>query len=238
MPAAPRTDSRKGGRRLRAPLTRERIISAALGLADTRGGFSMRALGHRLGSDPMAVYRHFRDKEALQDAMVDAALASLERPDPGSGSPVERLRAMSLAFRAALQEHPGVATRVSTTRPTLGPHTVAMTEACLEILCEMGLDARDATRAFVMVIRFITGVVIGEERVLADGMTEEHWIEEMRAGYASLPPETFPHVAAMASEVTNLGLDADFEFGLDLLFEGLVRKGAASGREPDRGLVA
>jgi len=114
MPATPRTATRNRPRR---PLSRERIVEAALALADARGDFSMRALGQRLRVDPMAIYRHFADKEALQDAMVDAALADLAPPPPGSGPPLERLRRMSIDFRAAIAAHPGVSQRVSTTRP-------------------------------------------------------------------------------------------------------------------------
>lgn len=215
------------GRR-RAPLTRDRIVAAALELADQRGDFSMRALGRKLGSDPMAAYRHFRDKEALQDAMVDAALEVVEAPSPDAGPALDRLRRMCLAFRRALRAHPGVAARVSTTRPTLGPHTLALTEASLGLLREMGLPARDATRAFLVVVRFVTGVVVGEERVQSDGMSEARWVEELRAGYASVPADAFPNVAAMAAEVEHLGFDADFAFGLDLLLDGLARLGGAS----------
>jgi AcrR family transcriptional regulator len=233
MPASPRSASKKKARRQRAPLTRERIVSTALNLADTRGDFSMRALGQELGNDPMAVYRHFRDKEALLDAMVDAALGELEAPSHDARAPVERLREMCIQFRSALHEHPGVATRVSTTRPTLGPHTVALTEACLSLLREMGLDAHEATRSFLMLIRFITGVVVAEERVLADGSSEVRWLEELRAGYASVPPAEFPNVAAMAGEIANLGFDSDFDYGLDLVLEGLARRARDSPRQAD-----
>ena len=188
----------------------------------------MRALGQKLRVDPMAIYRHFRDKEALLDAMVDAALANLEPPAPGTGTPALRLRRMFMDFRTALAAHPGVALRVSTTRPTLGRHTVALTEACLGLIRELGLDAYEASRAFLMIIRFITGVAGAEERIRADGKDEDAWRDELRAGYASVPPEQHPNVAAMASVVERLGFQAEFEYGLDLLLEGLQRRGTAA----------
>lgn len=203
-------------------------MDAALALADSQGDFSMRALGQKLKTDPMAVYRHFKDKEALLDAMVDTALANLAAPAPDFGNAIERLRELSLNFRRALHAHPGVATRVSTTRPTLGPHSVALTEATLILLLELGLDAREATRAFLMLIRFITGVAGAEEGVRADGRSEETWREELRTGYASVSADEFPNVAAMSAEVTGLGFDSDFEYGLDLLLDGIERRGSAS----------
>jgi AcrR family transcriptional regulator len=200
-------------------------VEAALTLADARGDFSMRGLGQKLRVDPMAIYRHFRDKEALLDAMVDAALADLLVPLPGAGHPVERLRRMCVDFRACLDAHPGVAMRVATTRPTLGPHTLGLTEACLALLREMGLDARQATRGFLMIIRFITGVVAADQRVRADGSSEAEWREDLRAGYASVSPTDHPNVAVLAEVVGELGLEEEFEYGLDLLLDGLARRG-------------
>jgi AcrR family transcriptional regulator len=225
MPAKRSTGSAKRPSARREALSRTRIISAALDLADTKGDFSMRALGQKLKVDPMAIYRHFRDKEALIDATVDSALSGIEPPDPESGPPAERLRRMVLDFRAALAAHPGVALRVSTTQPTLGPHTLAVTDACLGLMRELGLDAAEATRAFLMVIRFVTGVAGAEERVRADCETEEAWREQMRAGYASVSPEENPNIALMANEVGRLGFQEDFEYGLDLILEGLSRRG-------------
>ena len=189
----------------------------------------MRALGQKLRVDPMAIYRHFRDKEALLDAMVDAALAGYDAPAPHTGAALERLRRMCIDFRAALAAHPGLALRVSTTRPTLGPHTISLTEACLGLLHELGLGPQESSRAFLMVIRFITGVVAAEERVRAEGSDEAAWREELRAGYASVSPDQHPNVAAMASEVGSLGFQTEFEYGLDLLLDGLARRGSAGG---------
>ncbi len=225
MPATIRSDSRKKRTR-RQPLSRERIVEAALALADTRGDFSMRALGRRLRVDPMAIYRHFKDKEGVLDAMVDAALADLEPPAPGGGTPAERLRRMCTGFRDVLASHPGVALRVSTTRPTLGPHTLALTDACVGLIRELGLDAAAATQAFLMIIRFISGVTSAEERLRADGDDEATWREELRAGYASVQPDQLPNVFAMAAEVPGLGFQREFEYGLDLLIEGLVLRGS------------
>lgn len=225
MPATRRIAIGKPLSSRRRALSRERIVAAALTLADKSGDFSMRGLGQKLRVDPMAIYRHFRDKEALLDAMVDAALANLAPPPRESGTPQMRLHQMCVEFRACLAAHPGVAMRVSTTRPTLGQHTVGLTEACLGLLREMGLDAREATRGFMLIIRFITGVAAADEQVRAHGSNEAEWREEMRAGYASVPPADHPNVAAMADEVGTLGFQEEFEYGLELVLEGLARRG-------------
>lgn len=226
MPTTQRVEKEKGDRPRRRTLSRQRIVEVALALADARGDFSMRALGARLRVDPMAIYRHFRDKEALLDAMVDAALEGLAAPPADAGSAPERLRRMCVEFHACLEAHPGVAVRVSTTRPTLGPHTLGLTDACLALLLEMGLDAREATRALLTIIRFITGVAVADDQVRANGVSEAAWREEMRAGYGSVSPAEHPNVAAMADEVMSLGLQDGFEYGLDLLLDALARRGS------------
>jgi AcrR family transcriptional regulator len=185
----------------------------------------MRALGQKLGVDPMAVYRHFRDKEALLEALVEAALAVVRLPAADDGSAAERLRGLLVELRAGLAAHPGVASRVASTQPNLGPHTVALTGACFGLIRELGLDDSEATRALVMVIRYVAGVVVAEERAQAGGASEADWREQLQDAYASVSPIEFPQIATMATQLGQLSFDADFEYGLDLILEGLVRRG-------------
>jgi TetR/AcrR family tetracycline transcriptional repressor len=186
----------------------------------------MRALGRKLRVDPMAIYRHFQDKNAVIDAMVDAALEHLESPPPDTGTPAERLRRYFLDLRKVLAAHPGLALRVWTTIPTLGPHTLEQTEAALALIRELGVDAREATRAFLMLLRFVTGIAAAEEQVLADSESESSWRNGVRAKYASVPQQKYPSVVAMAEEIKGLSFQEEFEFGLDLLLEGTMRSGS------------
>jgi AcrR family transcriptional regulator len=208
----------------KTPLSQERIIAAALELADTRGDFSMRALGEQLGVDPMAIYRHFEDKDALLDALVDTALADLAPAGPEAGAPIERLRRLCLDFRQALSDHPGVAPRIRATLPTLGPHAIALTEAALGLIHEVGVEAGEAPRVFTLLIRFVTAAVEEEEHVLADSGTEQAWREAVRSRYAALSPDAFPHVAAMAADLAGSSYQDDFEYGLDLLLDAIARR--------------
>jgi AcrR family transcriptional regulator len=174
----------------------------------------------------MAIYRHFRDKDALIDAMVDAALKDLEAPPPESGPPEERLRRILLDLRSALAAHPGLALRVWTTLPTLGPHTLDLTEACLALIRELGVDGREATRAFLMVLRFVTGIAAAEEQVLRDSDSENSWRNGVRTKYVSVPHDRYPSVVVMAEEIKSLSFQEEFEFGLDRLLEGMMRSGS------------
>lgn len=210
------------------PLSQERIVGAALELADTRGDFSMRALGDKLGVDPMAIYRHFKDKDALLDALVDAALADLAPAPPEWGTPVERVRRLCLDFRAALRAHPGLAPRIRTALPALGPRVIASTEASLGLLTELGIEAREASRAFVMLIGFITAAVEEEEQVLAEFGSEQAWRAAVQARYDSLSPNEYPTIRAMAADLNESSLETDFEHGLDLLIDAIARRGGGN----------
>lgn len=210
----------------RVPLSQERIVVAALELADTRGDFSMRALGEQLGVDPMAIYRHFEDKDALLDALVDTALADLAPAPPEAGAPIERLRQLCLDFRRALSRHPGVAHRIRATLPTLGPHVIGLIEASLGLLHEVGVEAGEAPRTFMLLIRFVTATVEEEEQVLTDNGTEEAWREAVKQRYASLSPGAFPSVTALTVELDQSSLQDDFEYGLDLLLDAIGRRGS------------
>ena len=210
----------------RVPLSHERIVAAALELADRRGEFSMRALGDQLGVDPMAIYRHFEDKNALLDALVDSALADLVPSPPEAGAPADRLRQLCVDFRRVLSCHPGVAHRIRTTLPTLGPHVIGLTEASLGLLHEVGVGAGEAPRTFMLLIRFITATVEEEEQVLTDNGTEEAWREAVKQRYTSLSPGAFPSVRAMTAELDQSSFQEDFEYGLDLLLDAVTRRGS------------
>jgi len=189
----------------------------------------MRALGHTLGVDPMAIYRHFQDKDALLDALVDSALADLTPLSPEAGTPVERLRQLCLDFRVTLSEHPGVAERIRASLPTIGPHVIALTEASLGLILEVGVEADQAPRAFVLLIRFVTTSVEEEEHVLTEFGTEQTWRTAVRARYGSLSSEAYPSVAAMAAELEGSSFQADFEHGLDLLLDAIAARALGSG---------
>ena len=204
-------------------------MAAALALADDRGDFSMRGLGQKLRVDPMAIYRHYRDKEAVLDAMVDAALGGLTAPSAELGPPRARLERMCADFYEALLAHPGVAGRVATTRPVLGPHTLGLTEGCIAILVEMGLAPREAVQTFATLVRHIAGVVAAEQTIRASGLSEAEWSEEMRSAYAALPRERFPRLTEIADVFGEVGLREQFQFGLGLLIEAIERRSGADG---------
>ncbi|WP_329235613.1 TetR/AcrR family transcriptional regulator C-terminal domain-containing protein [Actinoallomurus sp. NBC_01490] len=114
-----RTGGTAPSRRVRAPLTRDSIVAAALALIDSDGlaRFSMRRLGAALGVDPMAVYRHVEDQEALFDAVAEAIFDELQVATlPWEGTWREVSQEYCRRLRDALLCHPNAVT-VFATRP-------------------------------------------------------------------------------------------------------------------------
>ena len=91
----------------RTPLTRNRVLGAAVDLADRVGyeGLSMRKLGQELGVDAMALYRHVRGKDDLLDGLVEVIVGQIEGPFPAD-SWKAALRAQAMAARGVMLRHP------------------------------------------------------------------------------------------------------------------------------------
>jgi|SRR5437868_2020114 len=176
------------------PLSRERIIEAALHIADGQGlrRLTMRRLGDALEVEAMAIYHHLpRGKEALMDALAEHVTAVRVPPGP---TWEETARAWCRASREALRDHPGVLA-LALTKPPKGGTALAIQEQ-IEQLADFGLyDAADAVRALRA---FVFGSVA---------------VEVQQSGWADPEADTWIRGDERA--------DADFERGLDALLRGL-----------------
>ncbi|ADG88415.1 TetR/AcrR family transcriptional regulator C-terminal domain-containing protein [Thermobispora bispora] len=179
------------------PLSRERIIEAALHLADAEGlrRLTMRKLGDALQVEAMAIYHHLpRGKEALFDALAEHVTAVHVDPGPAAGWQ-DIARAWARARRAALLEHPGVLS-LALTRPPKGAALASLTEQT-EQLREAGLG--DAAPAAV---RALLAYVYGSVAV-----------ELQRSGWADPDAEV--------REVRTAEGEREFAEGLDALIAGI-----------------
>ena len=153
-----------GGNHPRAPrnsLTDQRILLEALALVDETGleGLTTRALGHRLGVDSTAVYRHFRSRNELLSALADHIMGNASQPPPGNngdGSLRGQLRGACLCLRRALLAHPAM-TAIVVRRPPRGTGTWAATEHAVGLLRQAGLSDQDAARAYQALLSYTLG---------------------------------------------------------------------------------
>lgn len=221
----------------RPPLSRARVLNAAVEVADRDGleALTMRRLARELGVEAMSLYHHVANKEAILDgavevvveAMVDAA-HRIETPDPHDNWHAA-LRARILAAREVLLRHPW-APRVLDTRTTIIPALVGYYDGVLAILRAGGFSyalAHHALHALGSRALGFTQELFEPEDPEAAEIETTAMLEQMA--------DQFPHLVGMLAEVTHDDPDGtlgwcddqfEFEFALDLILDGLERRRA------------
>jgi AcrR family transcriptional regulator len=208
----------------RLPWTRAQLMRAAVDLADKGGieSLSMRKLSQELGGAPMSLYNHVSNKEDLLDGMIDAVFAEIELPIGEQGWKTA-MRRRAVSVRAALTQHPW-AIALMQSRRTPGPATLRHHDAVLGCLRDAGFSLPLAAHAFAALDSYIYGFAM-QERSLAFG-TPEETSELARAFLLQFPTKEYPRLAELTLEhVLQPGYDYgdEYEFGLDLLLDGIER---------------
>jgi len=220
-----KADRRTPSRR-REPLTRERIVDAALRLMDSDGleAVTMRHVGRELGVEAMSLYNHVQDKEDILSGVVEAVMAEFEFPEPHQDWREEGRRA-ARAWRALLKSHPNVMTLMSHQRkPMTSAAALRPMEHAIEILGRAGLSESGTVRAFRAFGGFIQGFVLAEIANMFGGTQVDLAPEDLAR---DLPLDEVPVLAAHLEFLFDCDQDAEFEFGLDLMIRGLESKAAA-----------
>jgi AcrR family transcriptional regulator len=210
----------------RAPLSRERILLAAVALADERGvgSISMRKIAQELGVVPMALYKHVANKDELLDGMVDVVVGEIDPPIAGADWKTT-VRERVLSARRALLRHRW-APEVVESRSAATPTVIAYLDSMMGILRAGGFSIDLMHHAMH---------AMGSRMI---GFTQELFVDSTRSGLApsaELPAEIaerFPNIVELGAriahdEATIVGSGCDdqfeFEFALDLMLEGLER---------------
>ncbi len=206
------------------PLTRERVLRTGLALADEHGldWLSMRKLGQALGVEAMSLYNHVANKEDLIDGMIDLVFAEIELPSQDDGWKTG-MRRRALSARQVLGRHRW-ANGLMESRRTPGAANLRHHDTVLGCLRRAGFPITLVAHAYSALDSYIYGFAM-QERVLPLG-TPEQIAEVAQAILASFPVEEYPHLAEFAVEhVLQPGYDYadEFEFGLDLLLDGIER---------------
>lgn len=211
----------------RAPLSRERVLRAAIALADAGGigTLTMRGLGEAVGVEAMSLYNHVANKDDVLDGMVDAVFGEIELPATGTGWR-SAMRARAVSAREVLSRHPW-AIGLMESRTSPGPATLRHHDAVLGTLREAGFSVELAAHAFSALDSYTYGFALQESSLPFD--TPEETGELAQAILEQLPAEKYPHLSELTVEhVLQPGYDYgnEFEFGLDLILDGLDRAGS------------
>jgi AcrR family transcriptional regulator len=221
---APRT---KPATRLRSPLSRERVLVAAVAFADERGiaSLSMRKLGEVLGVEAMSLYNHVANKDQLLDGMVDLVFGEIDLP-AGKADWKTAMRERAQSARRALGRHPWAITLMST-RTSPGPATLRHHDAVIGSLRAGGFSVSLAAHAFSALDSYVYGFAL-QEATLPFGDTEEETVEVAKMMAAQVPADEYPHLTEFTVEhILQPGYDYgdEFVFGLDLILDGLEKIG-------------
>ncbi|MEV6523922.1 TetR/AcrR family transcriptional regulator [Longispora sp. NPDC051575] len=218
-------------------LTVAGITAAAIAVADAEGldVLTMRRVGEQLGVTAMSLYNYVPGKGELLDLMLDAVYAEVGPPAPADapGEPVgwrARLERIARDNRALYLRHPWLL-RVATSRPVLGPHTIAKYDRDLRAVDGLGLTDIDMDLLVQLVNDYVHGAVRGAvedaQAVRSTGITDLEWWEAHAPLLARVfDPERFPvaaRVGSAAGEEYQAAHDPSraFEFGLKVLLDGV-----------------
>jgi AcrR family transcriptional regulator len=218
---ATRTDPRTEPR---VPLSRERVLRAALALADRAGieSLTMRRLGQELGVEAMSLYNHVANKDDVLDGMVDLVFSEIELPS-GGGRWKAALRERAISVREALLRHPW-ATGLLESRSSAGRATLQHHDWVLGTLREAGFSIGMAAHAYSVMDSYIYGFALQQQTLPFD--TSDEVAEVAQNLMRQFPADAYPHLAEMIIEhALQPGYDYadEFEWGLDLILDGLDR---------------
>lgn len=211
-------------------LTRERVLAAAVALADREGlaAVSMRRVGQEVGVEAMSLYTHVKGKDDLLAAMVDNVVGEIPVAIPAPIPPSDwkpALRGTILAARAVMLRHPW-APRLLEQRSQPGPSTLRYLDRVMGVMRSGGLSLAVTHHA----LHVLGSRLMGFTQDLFDDSTSGD--PAMAAAIAAQLGPTHPYVAEMALGATHDGglggCDDDVEFAvaLDLILDGLDRLSA------------
>lgn len=207
----------------RPPLNRERILQAAVALADQEGldALTMRRLGSELGVEAMSLYKHIANKDAILDGIVEQVFGEIEVPVEGAEWKGE-MRRRADSVREVLTRH-SWAIGLLEARGFTGPAVMRYVNAILGNLRSAGFSIDDAIHAFWLLDCYVYGHVVQETSMplpTADDAAREDAIE-----MDDRLMEDYPHLVDLAEHAatTAYSLDGEFDFDLDLILDGLER---------------
>lgn len=216
----------------RAKLSKERIVDAAMELADRRGveALTIRALAAELDSKPMTLYTHVDGKETLLDLMVERVFSEIDLP-PESLEWREAIQARCRSARTVLVRHPW-AVPLLESRRSPGPELLRHHEAMLATLERGGLPLPLMAHGYAILDSFVYGFAIEEANLPdlgGDGLSEaaaDIAQAFMTGEYPQLTRLAMEHVAR-----PDYSFGASFDVGLDMILDGLEAASAAAGRQ-------
>ena len=208
---------------MRETLNRERVVRAAMDLADQSGieSLTMRELGRRLGVEAASLYNHVAGKDDLLDGMADLVVAEIDLPSRGVDWK-EAMRRRAVSARGVFSCHPWAAGLIDSRGPS-GPGSLSYVDRVLGTLLRAGFSPGIAANAFLALDSYIYGFERQWSSLsLGAAVDTTEAAEEV---LAAIPQGAYPSLARVATDYAAkpYGDAAVFDFGLELILDGLQR---------------
>jgi AcrR family transcriptional regulator len=207
----------------RQPLSAERVVHAAIRVAD-RGGaeaITMRRVAGELGVEAMSLYHHVPNKEALLDGVIDMVFATIELPRPDAGDWRDAIRARACSARAVLSRHRW-ALGLMDSRRNPGPATLRHHDAVLGVLRKAGFTLPMAAHAVSLIDSYVGGFVLQEANLPVKTPDE---LQNVASDILEhLPADELPHLTEIiVDHALQPGYDhsSEFDYGLNLILDAL-----------------
>ncbi len=214
--------STRRSRQRHAPLSRDAILAAAIELADTEGlgAVTMRRLASSLRVEAMSLYNHVANKDELLDGMADQVAAEIEVPDPELGWKTA-IRRSAISAHDVFMRHPW-ASGLLESRMNLGPARLRYVDAVIGVLSGAGFPLTTVGFAFMALDSHTYGFTLQELSWPFDADSAPELAATM---VETVPADDYPNLAAMAKAAAASpgSFPLRFDFGLDLILDGLER---------------
>jgi AcrR family transcriptional regulator len=211
----------------RTHLSKELVVDTAVALADREGleSLSMRKLADELGAGAMSLYHYVPNKERLLDEMIELVFGEIEPPSPDLDWKTA-LRRRALSTREALNRHRW-AVGLMEGRANPGPATARVHDAVLGCLRRAGFSIEATIQAMSVQDAYIYGFALQEKGLPFESAEKSVAVAQDQARQIEALAVHFPYLAeVVAGHVAKVGYDFTeaFEYGLDLILEGLERR--------------
>jgi AcrR family transcriptional regulator len=203
----------------------DKVVDSALALADVEGpaAVTLRRLATQHSVTPMALYRHFKDKDDLLAALGDRLLADVVLPEPTDERWDQQLTKVLTAFVTALRAHPKLAD-LTLTRILASEAGLTMSERIMELLTEGGFSVDDAAEVGRQSVCSLISLVTTDPitREVTDPVAREDSLRMKRAALAALSPRKYPLITAAADTlICPTSTDRYYALGIELVVAGI-----------------
>jgi AcrR family transcriptional regulator len=216
----------------RTTLTRERIVTEAIRLLDTEGieALSMRKLAAALGAGATSLYWHVANREELIELVIDQVYGEIDVPEPGDAQHWrEAARQVAHDMRATVVRHRWLVSVLDQLVVAFsGPNLTRIAEQMLALYESAGFDLPEAERAMSTMSAYVLGVGMSEAAwhgwMDRHGQTAQEWVQDQQEQFEQTT-EGFSRLREVAAGYDGKDpqqmMDADFEYGLDRMLDGL-----------------